>query len=62
MTDTELWEEAANRILKAEYGLSLWDAGFGPLEFFDRWGGDASPEDAVHAFAEKYDLVLVKGW
>lgn len=62
MTDTELWEEAANRILKKEYGLSLWDAGFGLFEFFDIWGGDTSPEDAVHAFAEKYDLDPIRGY
>ncbi len=51
------WIERASKHLIARYCLTLDDVGLSPSEFESRWRDQGRrPEDAVDAFAEKYDL------
>jgi hypothetical protein len=51
------WIKWAARHLMARYCLTFEDIGQSPCEFERRWRDQAATaEDAVDAFAEKYDL------
>jgi hypothetical protein len=51
------WIQRATNHLMARYCLTLEDVGQSPGEFERRWRDQGqTAEDAVDAFAEKYDL------
>ncbi len=58
-----MWMERAAHYLYKRYGLTLEDVGDRESEFYLRWHdqGD-TPEKAIDAFAEKYDLQPLESW
>jgi len=52
------WIREADQYMQREYGLPVDHGCFTEDEFYSRFGdeGQKSPQDAVHSFAEKYDL------
>lgn len=45
-----------NRLLRANYQISIIDSGLSEEEWLERFGSE-SAENAVECYAEKYDLI-----
>jgi len=53
----ETWLERADAYLYQQYEVTIEDAGYAADEFVARWMDQGrTPEEAIEAFAEKYDL------
>lgn len=45
-----------DRLMRADYGISIVEAGLSIDEFVERFGDAGTPDDAVQEYAAKYDL------
>jgi len=58
-----MWIDIAARYLREVYCLTFEDVGISPKEFEKRWRDQGETvQEAVDAFAEKYDLDPVIAW
>ena len=58
-----MWIDKAAGYLRDTYFLTLEDIGVSPLEFEVRWRDQGETvEDAIDAFAQKYDIHPVFVW
>ena len=46
-----------NRLLIEHYGITFKDTGYEEDDWLARFGDLGSPEECVHGYAEKYDLI-----
>lgn len=53
----EAWQDQVNKLLFAEFAISIDDAGIDDPDLVKAHSQDLSPEEYISWFAKKYDLV-----
>jgi len=58
------WVRDVDRMMSADYGITIIDAGIDDARLHQHWAEKQSPKEFVTWFAEKYDLTPTSelGW